>query len=869
MLFERDTEVAWLEGHVDGLARGCGGAALALEGPAGVGKTTLLKAAQERARGRGVRVVASAGAACESAPGELGARLVREAATTGPTLVTVDDVHRADATSLRELAALATEVAGRDIVLLTAGFSRIDGAVAALKAQCELVELEPLSPATTAMLMRRRTPGATDAYCAATHTLTHGMPRFVVDLTGAAADAGLLGSDREIGELARLAAGAIARGLWLELGRLGEAPARLAQAIAILGDRAGLGLAARVAELTEREAADAADLLHAAGLVDPDGGLRLRPDPVAAAIVRDLPRGTDDRLHRRAARELARANDIEGAVDHLVQIDPAGDPDAARTLHAAAAAAGDPGRASELLERALSEPPAASLRPAVLRDLGLTELALGLTAAREHLAEALGLAPEDVRTALALARSHLNAGDAGAAMDVLTRALDGAIEDPDLRWRLEAELGAIGLVHPARWLAADRRLEGLPDSTTRAGPGARQLAAVRAFAAFRRSAPVALVRRRAMAALVDREPDGELLATLAPLTMLITVLAGCDELAVAQRVCDAGQCSAARRGDRVAATVMAWYRARCAYSAGDLHRALAGAVTFRHPVHAAWVLPIARAQEAITYLALGRPEAAANALSDIDGEALSGQLAYECILRARGALRLVAGDHASAASAFGAGGDLVASYGIRNPAGYHHGGGAALALARLGALDRAREIAGAEHEQAQAFGAAGTEGRALWVLARLDRDPARLRVAADMLGRAGALGVRARALADLGDVLLEQGCAQPARQAYHEALDLADRGGAVPLATRSREGLRRVGARPRRARVRGIHALTPAERRTADLAARGLTNAAAAAALFVSVKTVEGHLRAVYRKLGIAARGELAAALADPDARTI
>jgi tetratricopeptide (TPR) repeat protein len=217
--------------------------------------------------------------------------------------------------------------------------------------------------------------------------------------------------------------------------------------------------------------------------------------------------------------------------------------------------AGDPARASELLERALAEPPAASLRPAVLRDLDLAELALGRSAARERLAEALGLAPEDVHTARALARSHLNAGDGAAAMDVLTKALDGTIEDPDLRSRLEAELGAIGLVHPARWLAADRRLEALPDSTARARvPGARQLAAVRAFAAFRRSAPVALVRRRAMAALVDREPDGELLATLVPLTMLITVLAGCDELAVAQDLCEAGRRAAARRGDHMAAT---------------------------------------------------------------------------------------------------------------------------------------------------------------------------------------------------------------------------------------------------------------------------------------------------------------------------
>lgn len=60
-------------------------------------------------------------------------------------------------------------------------------------------------------------------------------------------------------------------------------------------------------------------------------------------------------------------------------------------------------------------------------------------------------------------------------------------------------------------------------------------------------------------------------------------------------------------------------------------------------------------------------------------------------------------------------------------------------------------------------------------------------------------------------------------------------------------------------------ALTPAERRVAELAVSGLSNRDIAACLFVTVKTVEFHLSRVYRKLGASARGELTALIAaDP-----
>ena len=54
--------------------------------------------------------------------------------------------------------------------------------------------------------------------------------------------------------------------------------------------------------------------------------------------------------------------------------------------------------------------------------------------------------------------------------------------------------------------------------------------------------------------------------------------------------------------------------------------------------------------------------------------------------------------------------------------------------------------------------------------------------------------------------------------------------------------------------------LTHKEGEVADLVAAGATNREAAAALFLSPRTVEHHLRQVYRKLGVRSRTELAAA---------
>ncbi|HEX3822974.1 MAG TPA: helix-turn-helix transcriptional regulator [Mycobacteriales bacterium] len=62
----------------------------------------------------------------------------------------------------------------------------------------------------------------------------------------------------------------------------------------------------------------------------------------------------------------------------------------------------------------------------------------------------------------------------------------------------------------------------------------------------------------------------------------------------------------------------------------------------------------------------------------------------------------------------------------------------------------------------------------------------------------------------------------------------------------------------------GIEALTPAERRVAELAADGLSNPQIAATTEVTRGTIESQLQAVYRKLGIDRRQDLPAIL-DPE----
>ena len=118
-----------------------------------------------------------------------------------------------------------------------------------------------------------------------------------------------------------------------------------------------------------------------------------------------------------------------------------------------------------------------------------------------------------------------------------------------------------------------------------------------------------------------------------------------------------------------------------------------------------------------------------------------------------------------------------------------------------------------------------------------------------------------RALVALGAALRRANRRADARDPLRRALEQADRGGMLRLARRAREELNAAGARPRRSALSGPGALTPAEHRVAELAARGHGNRAIAERLYVTPRTVETHLTHAFQKLDIRSRADLAAAL--------
>jgi DNA-binding CsgD family transcriptional regulator len=105
-----------------------------------------------------------------------------------------------------------------------------------------------------------------------------------------------------------------------------------------------------------------------------------------------------------------------------------------------------------------------------------------------------------------------------------------------------------------------------------------------------------------------------------------------------------------------------------------------------------------------------------------------------------------------------------------------------------------------------------------------------------------------------------------AREQLRQAIDDFERLGATPWSDQARTELEATGEKARARNPSTINQLTPQELQIALLLAGGNTTREAAAALFVSPKTIEYHLRSVYRKLAVSSRAELANAIAHAQA---
>jgi DNA-binding CsgD family transcriptional regulator len=165
--------------------------------------------------------------------------------------------------------------------------------------------------------------------------------------------------------------------------------------------------------------------------------------------------------------------------------------------------------------------------------------------------------------------------------------------------------------------------------------------------------------------------------------------------------------------------------------------------------------------------------------------------------------------------------------------------------------------------------AAGTDW-ALGILARSralttegDGADAFYREAIERLERTRMRVELARARLLYGEWLRRERRRVDAREQLRAALDSLSRFGAEAFAERARRELLATGENVRRLTTETRDVLTHQETQIARLAAAGNTNPEIGAQLFISPRTVEHHLRKVFRKLDVSTRKELRDALAD------
>ena len=230
---------------------------------------------------------------------------------------------------------------------------------------------------------------------------------------------------------------------------------------------------------------------------------------------------------------------------------------------------------------------------------------------------------------------------------------------------------------------------------------------------------------------------------------------------------------------------------------------------------------------------------------------------------ARARLWLTTGDYERALAEATEVGALRTRHGRPNPVWSSWRSTAALALAHLGRREEAVGLAAEAVVRAERFGAPSALVTALHARALAEGDDAaRVALCRQALTLAGGPLDAVRVRLALGATLSRLGDRVEAREELRPALATADAAGARPLAERARRELVATGLRPRQAAIEGEAALTPRQREICALAAAGKGNREIANALFLSIKTVETHLAAGYRKLGINSRAEIGAALA-------
>lgn len=793
-------------------------------------------------------------------------------------LITVDDGHWSDVSSLRLLIHLAGGIAAVPMAIVVSVRPGSPQAptelLERLRAQptAVLCQLDPLGEQAAAVLVAESYPQPAPEFITACARASGGNPFYLRELLEAALADGIRADPAGAGEVARLVPAAVLRMVLLRMGPLSGPARALASALAVLGDATPLRRAAALADLDAPTAEQAADALTAAHLTAPGDRLSFTHPLIGTAVHADLPALACSRAHRRAA-DLLRQEDAPAEViaAHLLSCRPDGDADVVAFLVTAAGRAagrGEYAAARRFLNRALAEPPPAPARVGLLVDLALTEAAIGAPDALARVTAVLPQvadAPRRARILQALARLCFSRSDFPGAAEAAEAALAELDPDDPLAAEVLADQLAIAGSQPAPGAETADRIHTIL-TAARAGraPTDPGLLAQLAGWQLARGEPADQVRHTAAAALaaLTAGPGQDRFYGIATGYAVVTLIQ-LDEPDLADAPIQAARRRAQDTGSLIGLGFASHWQAMLAYHRGMLADAVRAVDQTLQICRAGWdvcrgwVIPIL----AHAHLDLGNLDAAIAALhlaDDLDDR----RPEYAYTLAARGRLALVQGDARAALDDLTAAGAVADRHGITQPTLLAWRSTAALAAAHLGRPDYAAELAHVELDQARRIGARRTLGvalRAAGLVIGGTEGAALLAEAVAVLEHSPATLERARALVDLGAARRRAGQRVASRPALQRGLDVAEHLGAAPLANYAHAELRAAGGRrgqPRQAA--GPAALTGTERRVAELAAEGLPTPHIARTLYVSPKTIEWHLGNVYRKLDVHSRHQLA-----------
>jgi DNA-binding CsgD family transcriptional regulator len=925
-LVERELELEAVERLLAGARAGSGGGLL-FEGPAGIGKSSLLAAARTEA-GSELRVLSARGGELErdlpfgivrqllepvvvasdteereallagaaglaksvlfAADPEAGAEasfsalhglywLTINLADAQPLLLTVDDVHLADVASLRWLVYLARRLAGVPLALVMAARTTEPGESEELLDELhlapEIAVLQPggLSEQAIMTLAAQSLAGEPHpSFVTASRRATGGNPFLLLELFAELERRGIAPSRENAGLTTQLSSQGVGRAVRARLRRLPQACTALARAVAVLGDPTEPALAAQLGGVDDEEASAAADALAEAVIFERGRLLAFVHPLVRSSVYSELSAQERARYHRRAAHLLTTA---EGTTDrvavHLLSTHPEGDAETVSTLRKAAHGAsnrGAPDVAVTYLKRALAEPPAADLDPVLVYELGAAALSAGeLDLAIEELRQATReLADERLRAeaASALGSALFLADRPDEAMTDLTAIINALPESERERGlRLQATRWAAvrgGSVAVWRRLqeAGERFVVTSPTPRT---TGERLRVAAAAYETAR-TGTADETRELALQALADGrlldDPGPESGAFWIAPSVLFFAYADADVIRVSTEVLE----WAKQHGSLPAFSMAAQLRAYASVRCGLLAEAEADAASaLEQPGPQTLYAHVALVN---VLLARGDATSAEEAFAQVRPEpAATGQMRY---LQARARIRAASQHPEGALEDLFLCGRLEDEWEIRTPAFGTWRSDAAPLLASLERLGEARALAREELERCRAFGAQAPLGAALRTLGLLEQGDAGIELleeSVSQLEQSPARLEHALALLELGAAIRRAGRRADAREPLREALELARVCSADAIAARAHDELVTAGARPRRDPTESRSNLTASELRVARLAAEGMTNREIAQALFVTENTIETHLRAVFRKLEIGSRSQLARAL--------